>query len=74
MIEYHWDVLFVTWTTMVVVMFTVWGWVVLLLVPGYALYLFCSMERPVIPDTNDGVSPRKRERQQKKNKVVTVRR
>eukprot|EP01127_Copromyxa_protea_P005700 TRINITY_DN15566_c0_g1_i1.p1 TRINITY_DN15566_c0_g1~~TRINITY_DN15566_c0_g1_i1.p1 ORF type:complete len:182 (-),score=32.52 TRINITY_DN15566_c0_g1_i1:21-527(-) len=39
-IEYHWDLLYITWAIMILTLYTAWALVLYLGVPAYAFYLF----------------------------------
>jgi len=54
LIEYHWDVLYLTWATMIASLFTNWGWLILGIAPAYATYyLGSSLILPFFSKGND---------------------
>uniref|UniRef100_A0A6B2LMS2 Transmembrane protein 208 n=1 Tax=Arcella intermedia TaxID=1963864 RepID=A0A6B2LMS2_9EUKA len=67
-IEYHWDLLYLHVFTQFLTIFTKWGWAVLVLIPGYGLYLFISNlgDRSGSQEEDNDSDPKKKNKAEKK--------
>eukprot|EP01123_Difflugia_compressa_P015372 TRINITY_DN8591_c0_g1_i1.p1 TRINITY_DN8591_c0_g1~~TRINITY_DN8591_c0_g1_i1.p1 ORF type:complete len:171 (-),score=26.38 TRINITY_DN8591_c0_g1_i1:111-623(-) len=77
LVEYHWDVLYLTWATQIVTLYTNWGWLILALAPAYAVYQVFRLfiipffqREPEESEEDDSKAKRRREKRQNKIKIV----
>eukprot|EP01126_Amoeba_proteus_P015849 TRINITY_DN1719_c0_g1_i3.p1 TRINITY_DN1719_c0_g1~~TRINITY_DN1719_c0_g1_i3.p1 ORF type:complete len:172 (-),score=28.68 TRINITY_DN1719_c0_g1_i3:84-599(-) len=82
LVEYHWDVLYITWLVMLLSMFSSFALLLYSVIPGYAIYMFCNPCAKADEEVVEELTPedlalqkkRARREERKRMKFVNVRR